>query len=209
MSSFSSKLLRFRRREDGNATIEFVFLFPLFISIFLMGFESGFYMVRTVMLERSVDISVRDIRLGNGKVPEFADIKERICESAVVISNCIDSIHIHMEEVAIEPGAIAAVTGPARCVNRFSQEPQYDGTDYDVGQANTMMVVQVCAAVSPFFPTTGMGLGLQNDQLGGNMAIVATTAFVNEPGTRAFAPYSPPMGSGDGTGVDPDDPDAT
>jgi Flp pilus assembly protein TadG len=189
-------LRAFGRREDGNATIEFVFLFPLFMSIFLMGFESGYYMVRNVMLERAVDISVRDIRLGNGKVPQFAAVKEQICENAVIFPNCTDSIHVYMEEVAIAPGAIAAVTGEARCVNRFSTEPQFDDTDYNVGQANTMMVVQVCASVSPFFPTTGMGLGLQNDQLGGNMAIVATTAFVNEPGTRALAPYSPPMGSG-------------
>lgn len=196
MSSLVNKLGAFGRRQDGNATIEFVFLFPLFMSIFLMGFESGYYMVRNVMLERAVDISVRDIRLGNGKVPQFAAVKEQICENSVIFPNCTDSLHVYMEEVAIAPGAIAAVTGEARCVNRFSTEPQFDETDYNVGQANTMMVVQVCASVSPFFPTTGIGLGLQNDELGGNMAIVATTAFVNEPGTRALAPYSPPMGSG-------------
>ena len=196
MSSLVNKLGAFGRRQDGNATIEFVFLFPLFMSIFLMGFESGYYMVRNVMLERAVDISVRDIRLGNGKVPQFAAVKEQICENSVIFPNCTDSLHVYMEEVAIAPGAIAAVTGEARCVNRFSTEPQFDETDYNVGQANTMMVVQVCASVSPFFPTTGIGLGLQNDELGGNRAIVATTAFVNEPGTRALAPYSPPMGSG-------------
>ena len=169
-------------------------------------------MVRTVMLERAVDISVRDIRLGNGRVPEFAAVKENICENAIIFPKCDETIHVYMEEVAIAPGAIAAVTGPARCVNRFSEDPQYNEDDYNVGTTNTMMVVQVCAVVSPFFPTTGIGLGLQNADLGvrdengdpaangGMMAIVATTAFVNEPGTRAMAPYSPPMGSGGSTG---------
>ena len=50
--------------------------------------------------------------------------------------------------------------------------------------------------MSPFFPTTGVGLGLQNDQLGGQMAIVATATFVNEPGTRAIAPDPVPIGDG-------------
>ena len=212
MSTLSKRLRAFGRRQDGNATIEFVFLFPLFMAIFLMGFESGYYMVRTVMLERAVDISVRDIRLGNGRVPEFAAVKENICENAIIFPKCDETIHVYMEEVAIAPGAIAAVTGPARCVNRFSEDPQYNEDDYNVGTTNTMMVVQVCAVVSPFFPTTGIGLGLQNADLGvrdengdpaangGMMAIVATTAFVNEPGTRAMAPYSPTMGSGGSTG---------
>lgn len=209
MSILANQVSVFKRRQDGNATIEFVFLFPLFMAIFLMGFESGYYMVRNVMLERAVDISVRDIRLGNGRVPEFAAVKESICENAIIFPKCDETIHVYMEEVAIAPGAIAAVTGPVRCVNRFSEDPQFDNTDYNVGTSNTMMVVQVCAVVSPFFPTTGLGLGLQNADLGvqgenntngGMMAITATTAFVNEPGTRAMAPYSPPMGSSGSTG---------
>lgn len=188
----------YRRKEDGSATVEFVLLFPLFMSIFLMGFESGFYMVRNVMVERAVDISVRDIRLGNGKVPQYEDIIERICDAAVVLPDCSETVHIHMEEVAITPGAIAALDDEARCLNYYSDEPQFDGSEYEVGQANTMMLVQVCASVTPFFPTTGLGLRLQNSELSGDMAIVATTAFVNEPGTRALAPYTPPVGGGSG-----------
>lgn len=215
MSFLSKRFLRFRSREDGSATVEFVFLFPLFMAIFLMGFEAGFYMIRNVMLERAVDISVRDIRLGNGRIPDYDAVVERICENAIVFSKCDESMHVYMEEVSIQPGAIAAVTGPARCINRFSDEPQFDDTDYNVGDANTMMIVQVCAVVSPMFPTTGIGLGLQRPELGlqregfentGMMAIVATTAFVNEPGTRAMAPTPPPPtgggtgGAADGTG---------
>ncbi len=196
MFSRIKNFARFGREENGNATIEFVFLFPLFMSIFLMGFESGFYMIRNVMLERGVDIAVRNIRLGNGKIPSYDAVREQICDSSLIFPNCDKSIHIWMEEIAIAPGAIAAVEGGARCLNQFSEDPQFDDTDYDVGKANTMMVVQVCASVTPFFPTTGIGLGLKNDKLGGQMAIVASTAFVNEPGTRAVAPDPVPMGGG-------------
>ncbi|MCG6883108.1 MAG: pilus assembly protein [Silicimonas sp.] len=196
MKTATSRFVRFGRREDGNATIEFVMLFPLFIMLFLMGFESGYFMVRNVMLERAVDISSRDIRLGNGKVPQFDALKEQICENVVIMRDCVQSIHIYMTELDIEPGAVASVTGPARCLNRYSDEDQFGSEDYSVGQSNTMMLMQVCASATPFFPTTGIGLGMQKDELGGDFAIVATAAFVNEPGTRAMAPYSPPMGGG-------------
>ncbi len=198
MFSLCKKSVRFGRREDGSATIEFVFLFPMFMFLFLMGFESGLYMIRNVMLERAVDISVRDIRLGNGRVPEFAALKENICDDVLVIPNCADSIHIYMTEIDITPGAVAANTGDFRCLNRYSSDPQFGDDDYEVGQANTMMLVQVCASVHPYFPTTGIGLGLRRDQLGGDYAIVASTAFVNEPGTRAMAVYNPGGDSGDG-----------
>ncbi len=199
MFSLRNRFVRYGRREDGSATVEFVFLFPMFMFLFLMGFESGLYMIRNVMLERAVDISVRDIRLGNGRVPEFSALKENICDDVLVIPNCADSIHIYMTEIEITPGAVAANTGDFRCLNRYSDEPQFDETDYSIGNTNTMMLVQVCASVHPYFPSTGVGLGLRRDALGGDYAIVASTAFVNEPGTRAMAVAASTGTSGTGT----------
>lgn len=198
MFSFHKKFVRFGRREDGSATVEFVIVFPLFMFLFLMGFESGIYMIRNVMLERAVDISVRDIRLGNGRVPEFSALKTNICDDVLVIPNCADSIHIYMTEIAITPGSVTANTGDIRCLNRYSDEPQFDETDYSIGNTNTMMLVQVCASVHPYFPSTGIGLGLRRDLLGGDYAIVASTAFVNEPGTRGMAVADAGGAGGDG-----------
>lgn len=205
MSVLFKKFARFGRREEGSATIEFVFLFPLFMTLFLMGFESGFYMVRNVMLERSVDIAVRDIRLGNGKVPEMAALKERICEVGTIIPDCENSVQVYMTRLDPTPGSVAAIAGPARCVDKSSTEDQDQFTSYDVGDVNSLMFVQVCAVAEPFFPTTGIGIGMQKSELAGNYAIVASAAFVNEPGTRAIAPYSPPVSSGSGTGDGSDD----
>jgi len=47
-------------------------------------------------------------------------------------------------------------------------------------------MVRVCALSKPLFPTTGFGVGMQVDP-DGNYAMVATTAFVNEPGNRTVA----------------------
>lgn len=191
MTVFVSAYRRFRGKDDGNATIEFVFLFPAFIFLFLLGFESGYYMVRNVMLERAVDIAVRDVRLGNGKVPQFEALKQRICDEAAILDDCVNSVQIEMQPVAIVPGGTASVRTAAKCVDRLSTDDPLTGTTYNAGAANSMMMVRVCALSKPLFPTTGIGVGMQVDAEG-NYAIVATTAFVNEPGSRAVAPYTAP-----------------
>ena len=188
MSSLLKKIGLFRRKENGSATIEFVILFPAFIALFLMGFESGFYMVRSVMLERSVDIATRDIRLGNGRVPQFAALKSQICQNAVIFKDgeCEDALQIQMERIAITPGGIDKMRGNYLCIDREDDADQSGDTTYDVGEENTMMVLRVCLLQSPLFPTTTLGAGLAADNLG-NLTLVTTTAFVNEPGTRSFA----------------------
>ena len=178
---------KFKKAQEGSATIEFVFLFPVFIFIFLMGFEAGYYMVRSVLLERGVEIAVRDVRLGNGKVPNFNVLKQKICNEAAIIPDCLNSIQIEMQPIAIAPGGTAPVNTRAKCVDRLSTVDPATATTYDVGSENQMMMVRVCALSKPLFPTTGIGVGMKVDAEG-NYAIVSTTAFVNEPGNRAFAP---------------------
>ena len=197
MSSLFSKYRSFKDQQDGNATIEFVFLFPAFIFLFLTGFESGYYMVRNVMLERAVDVAVRDVRLGNGNVPTFVALKQRICEQASIIPDCVDSVQIEMQPIAIAPGGTNPVRTAAKCVDKMSTDDPLTGTTYNVGSENEMIMVRVCALSQPLFPTTGIGVGMQVDAEG-NYAIVATTAFVNEPGNRAFAP-DPTSGSATAT----------
>ncbi len=187
MSNLFQKVGLFRRKDDGNATIEFVLLFPAFITLFLMGFESGYFMVRNVMLERGVDIAIRDVRLGNGNVPQFEDLRKRICDEAVMLRDCEASLQIEVQEIAIAPGGVATMDTTPRCRNKMDREANaLDDTTYDVGDENSMMIVRVCLLQDPLFPTTGIGAGLGVDEVG-NYAMIATSAFVNEPGSRAFA----------------------
>lgn len=179
-----NKLLKFRKNQEGNATIEFVFLFPVFIFLFLTGFESGYYMVRNVMLERAVDVVVREVRLSNGAVPEFDTLKQRLCQEATILPDCTNSLQIEMRRVPMQVNGIAVAQGPARCVDKQSNEDQLTGTVYETGQQNQLMFIRVCALSQPLFPTTGIGVGMRRDA-DGNYAIVATTAFVTEPGDRS------------------------
>lgn len=184
LSGFLRRYRSFRKGQNGNATIEFVFLFPVFIFLFLTGFESGYFMVRNVMLERAVDVAIRDVRLGNGNVPDFDDMKLSICQQAAIIPDCVNSVQVEMQSIAITPGSTTALRAPARCVDRASTDDSITGTTFDVGLENQMMMVRVCALMQPLFPSTGIGVGMRVDAEG-NYAIVATTGFVNEPGNRS------------------------
>lgn len=178
-------LFKFKERQDGNASIEFVLLFPAFIFLFLTGFEAGYYMVRNVMLERAVDLAVRDVRLSNGDVPVFDEVKQSICDEVGIIENCVDALQVEMRPVSVRPGGVDAMAGPTRCVDMDSTDDSSVGTTYNVGSANSLVTVRACLLAKPLFPTTGIGVGMQVDGHG-NYALVATSAFVAEPGNRAF-----------------------
>lgn len=163
--------------EDANATIEFVFLFPLFIGIFSSSFEAAMLTSRQVLLERATDMVVRELRLGIGETPTHDELKTRICEYAGVIPDCDQSLNIELEIVSTETFAIR--TGAVQCVDR--EQDITPALSFTPGLKNELMLVTVCAVFQTMNPVSGLGLRLP--KLGGNgyYGIVATSAFVNEP----------------------------
>jgi len=173
------RLRRLGRDEDGATTMEFVILFPLFLAIFFAAFESGLMMLRNVMLERSVDLAVRDLRLGTPVPPTFPEFKQTICDRTYFIDNCDDVVQVELQPVDL------TTWGPLdenpRCIDVASTIDPFDQTEYSVGTNNELMLVRVCALFQPMFPTTGLGLSMRYDEASSHYAIVVTTAFVNEP----------------------------
>ena len=164
------------RRDDGNATIEFVIIFPILMGLFLMVFETGLLMTRGVMLDRAVDISMRQLRLGT-LVPMTHDgLKDSICANTVVIPDCGNVVLIELR--AISTDTWTPLSGSTTCVDR-SEEIQ-PLLDFETGIQNEMMLVRVCAILDPFFPGTGLAARMQLDDTGG-YALVAMSAYVNEP----------------------------
>jgi hypothetical protein len=181
-------LRRFRKRDDGTASIEVVILFPAFIFLFLTGFEAGYYMVRNIVLEHATDIAIRDVRLSNGQVPGWAALKKRICDEAGIIPDCMRTLQIEMQPIPKTPGGVATAAGGAiRCIDTGKPANVDQQGFYSAGTENQLMLVRVCSLVQPLFPTTGIGVGMKKDAQG-NYALISTTAFVNEPGNRATAP---------------------
>lgn len=172
--------------ESGTATIEFVFVIPIVLMIFMASMESSLFMARSVMLERSVDIVVRDIRLGVLDGLTHAQLKTRICETSALVNSvqtCVDSMRIWMQP--INTADFAMVAPPRSCVDRSApidplQEPT--GEEFMFGADNEIMLMRICLKERPMFPTTVIGASLIRDETDGNYALLTTTVFVNEPG---------------------------
>ncbi|PIE14866.1 MAG: pilus assembly protein TadE [Rhodobacterales bacterium] len=164
------------RSEAGNPTVEFALLFPIFLSLFLATFEIGMVMIHQVNLDRAVDLTVRDLRLGNIEDPDQDKLRQNICGNTSMIKDCMTSLLIELRPV--DQTTWDTLPDEVTCRER---EADIDPVvSLDPGSSHEMMLVRVCAVFDPWFPTTRIGMSLHRDELGG-YAIVATSAFVNEP----------------------------
>jgi hypothetical protein len=171
---------RFRRDESGTSSIEFVILFPIFMSVFFAGFETGLLMLRNAMLERATDLAVRQLRIGTPNPPDFLEFKEMVCDNVFFIDACMDRVQVQLNPV--DMNTWGPLDGDPRCVDVGWDETidPFNETQYSVGANNELMMVRICVLFQPIFPGVGHGLGLRYDGEG-NYAMVTTTAFVNEP----------------------------
>ncbi|MDJ0827254.1 MAG: pilus assembly protein [Rhodobacter sp.] len=163
-------------RDDGNATIEFVILFPLFIGVFASAFEAGLMSTRHAMLDRATDLAVRDLRLGIDPTPTHAELKSAVCNYAGVIPNCDEALHIELEAVSKETWYFR--TGQVQCIDR--DEGIEPVVNFTPGIDNEMMLITVCAVIEPMVPITGLGLKLPKVNES-DYALITMSAFVNEP----------------------------
>ncbi len=170
------RLRRFWRKQDGNATIEFVILFPALLTFLLSGIEMGFITLQHSMLERGVDLTVRNIRLGTGTAPQHDDIRDMICERAAFISDC--DTNLRLEMIQVDPRDWSDIPTDPDCTDKSEEVSPV--RNFVNGQENELMVLRACAKIDPVFPTSGLGLNLIKDEHG-QYSLTATTVFVQEP----------------------------
>ncbi|MGO4915768.1 TadE/TadG family type IV pilus assembly protein [Pseudogemmobacter sp. W21_MBD1_M6] len=169
---------QFRNRQDGNATIEFVFLFPLFVFLLIASYEMGILQVRHVMLDRALDLSVRALRLGQVKDPTAAKLKIAICQTAGLIPDCMNALHLELQPVSTTTWN--PLDKKAQCIDKSAEIQPV--TTLIPGAPNELMLVRVCAKVNPLFGISGRPFGIRMPIDGaGQYALVSSTAFVNEP----------------------------
>ena len=169
-------LRRFRRREDGTASIEFVLVFPAFMILFLSAFEAGIMMTRHVMLERGVDMAVRRIRLETATAFTPLQVKTMICNAAGIIPDCLANTKLEMTR--IDPRSWTDVPRVADCID--VADPFAPDRSFQNGVPNQMMVIRACSLFRPMFPGTGLGFQLPRKS-GDFYALVSSSAFVMEP----------------------------
>lgn len=162
--------------DTGNATLEFLVLFPFLMYMILSLGEVGTLMARAVMLDRGLNIAIRDVRLGLTPGITHDELKTKICQGAFLLTKCLDDVLLEMLPVA-NPASIPE--GNVNCVDRTEQvEPVIN---FNPGGRSEIMFVRACVVVDPIFPGVGFGALLPVDESGG-YAIVTQTAFMNEPG---------------------------
>lgn len=173
------RLGRLWRRDDGTATIEFVLALPVAMAIFMASFESGLYMLREVMLDRGLDLVMRDYRLGRLPKVTHDQLRDLVCAATPVISDCRGQLKVWVSP--INTASWAVPVSDTYCGDgNGTLTAQTSGTVKN-GRPNEMMFVRVCTIEKPIFPTTGIGLQLRADSLTGGYQIAAQTVVVNEP----------------------------
>lgn len=177
-SSFPrSRARRFGRSQDGSSTIEFALFVPFFLMLFLSAFELGMLMARNVMLDRGVDIAVRELRLGTIDPLNEVTLKAAICDAAVIIPDCENQIRLEMRQ--LDPRNWAQIPNDADCIDRG--DPGQPARDFaPTNNSNELVILRACSLLDPFAPFAALGSVLSEN--GTNpYELVATTAYVVEP----------------------------
>lgn len=177
MKRILARLRRLRRREDGTSTIEFVILFPVFFTLLLSSAESGLLMVRQMMLERGLDLSVRAVRLGTSTAVSDEDLRKMICTGAGLIPNCMTELKVEM--ISLDPWNFDRPAESPDCVNR-NEEVQVNRT-FQNGSSHQVMMIRACALFDPMLPNIGLGRRL-SEEGEKPYALVSSSIFVMEPG---------------------------
>ncbi len=177
MSRLFQPFQRFARSDLGTASIEFVIAVPLILSFLFSAIDYGVVMLRQVFLDRSVDIAVRQVRLGSVAASGYDAFRTQICENTFMIANCEASIAIELRP--IDTATWAGLDTPAQCVNRAEDLTPVLSFSPSPG-SQQLMLVRVCVVADPFIEMTGMILGLDRDASGAYQ-LVSNAAFANEP----------------------------
>ncbi len=169
------------RAEDGTATVELVILLPAFVLVMVNAIEASVLMTRATLLDRGLDLAVRELRLNTEAPPGFDEFRALICEGAALLPGCLDALQVELQPVGA--ASWAAMDAPARCVDReepIAPRTEDDPEHYRAGAADALMMVRACLVIDPLLPNYGLGALLPKDASGG-YRLIAVSAYVQEP----------------------------
>lgn len=167
MLTMQNLLLRFLRDDRGGQAIEFIVVFPAMMFFFFAYGEAGTLATRAVMLERGLDIAIRDIRTVGFPAdidPNVAHdfIKQNVCANAFLISTSCNQ-DLLLEMVVVPAGGTFPNEAAVQCQDRALTDPApvtIGGLDNDAANSE-IVLVRACLPVRPIFAflsTTGYAL---------------------------------------------------
>lgn len=175
MSTAGGRRRRFGRDTRGAAAIEFALIVPVLLAIIFSALEVGWIMVQTIMLDRSLDMTVRELRIGSFANPTQEEMRKRVCDRAMILINC--EANLALELVPIMTAADYPADA-ARCVNRDSEIAPV--LRFNPGARTQTVFVRACFVVDPITPMMGLSVVLSRDETGA-VRLVSKSGFVNEP----------------------------
>lgn len=176
-ASRTAKRFAFWAKDDrGSVVVDFAIMMPIFLTIMLSGVEMGMMTVRQMLLERGLDMAVRDLRLGAGAIPQHDAIKTEICNYAGFLPDCMRSLKLEMRPMDMRN--YTSLPNKVDCVDR--SETVNPVREFTPGGSNQMMVMRACIKIGPIFPNVGLGSAGDLDK-NGDLALFSVSAFVNEP----------------------------
>ena len=180
MNKLLSKILRFRSAERGNVTVEFALVFPVFIMILTSSIEMGLITVRQTLLERGLDMAMREVRVGTGVNYTHDQVRAMICDGAAVFEDC--ETNLRLELIPNDPRNYTQLPQSVDCVQQAagSSAALNPVREFEYGQANQLMIVRACMLYDPVFPTSQLALQ-RTTNANGLSALVAVSAFTQEP----------------------------
>ncbi|MEO1324929.1 MAG: TadE/TadG family type IV pilus assembly protein [Pseudomonadota bacterium] len=172
---------RFASDNEGSSTVEFVIFFPFLIALCFAGVEFGWLMTRFMIVERSVDVAMREVRLGGIQNPTYDELRDRICDTAGIIATCEQNLVLTTQVI---PTGGSVDPTPAPCFDRLATEEELEDFNpadgHNTGGATSMVVIKICAVVDPILKNPVYDVLLGFDESGG-FRIRTTTAFLHEP----------------------------
>lgn len=174
--TFRQYIQRWLGDETGAVIADFAIMLPIFVMFLLSSVEMGLMSVRQTMLERGLDLAVRNLRLGIVEDPSHDTIKDDICRYAGFLPDCENGLRLEMQPVDLR--AYTSLPDDADCIDKSEEiEPV---RSFVLGGSNELMVLRACIKIAPVFPTVGLGSQIAKDG-NGDMSLFSITAFVNEP----------------------------
>jgi hypothetical protein len=166
------------RDDDGNASIEFVVIFPIFIIMFMSVIEMGLLMTRYMMFERGLDITVREMRLDTNATYTKEGVRGAICDETLIVANCKNSLTLELTRLDSNDDQWSFPGTKAVCTNTSQEiEPL---TKFRPGLSHDTMYVRACLNIKPMFPWAALGANLAKDNTGA-FNMIAQSAFAVEP----------------------------
>ncbi|MBB3997586.1 TadE/TadG family type IV pilus assembly protein [Aureimonas pseudogalii] len=171
-------LRRLCGERRGSVALEFAIVAPIFLAIVFSTLEAGWMMTQATLLDRALDITVREVRIGGPDAPTTEpQIRKAVCDRAMVIPGCeaVATVEMRLVEKASD-----FPTAAATCVDRGTTARPV--TSFQSAARAKITFVRVCIVVDPITPLMGLALQLPKDAKGG-YRLATSSAFLSEPGT--------------------------